>query len=114
MSKIVISLSSNSIDKGIDKYHDSTSYYGSSSSTNNSSSGGNITDEEYRSGVPGVPLEVLQEQLRTRAAFGSRAGTLASVPPSTPLDEVEIVYSCVVGIHSKTSEQRLISLRTWY
>ena len=114
MSEIVVSLSSNTIDKVIHKYHDSTSYSGSSSSTNNSSSGGNTTDEEYTSGVPGVPLEVLQEQLKTRAAFGSGAGTLASVPPSTPLNEVEIVYSCVVGIPSKTSEQRLISLRTWY
>ena len=114
MSEIVVSLSSNSIDKAIDEYHDSTSYSGSSSSTSNSSSGGNTMDEEYTSIVPGVPLEVLQEQLRSRAASGSRAGTSASVPPSTPLDEVEIVYSCVIGIPSKTSEQRLTSLRTWY
>ena len=63
MSEIVLSASSNSVDKIIDKYHD-TSFSGSSSdssSGSNSSSGGNITDEEYTSGVPGIPLEVFQE-----------------------------------------------------
>ena len=59
--KTVISSSSNSIDKAIDEYHDTTSYSGSSSSTSNSSSGGNTTDEGYTSSVPGVPLEVFQE-----------------------------------------------------
>ena len=38
----------------------------------------------------------------------------SSVPPSSPLDEEETVYSCAVGIHSKTNEQRLNNLRTWY
>ena len=37
-----------------------------------------------------------------------------SVPPSSPLDEVETVYSYAVGIPPKTSEQRLNNLRTWY
>ena len=68
MSKVVVSSSSNSVDKAIDEYHDSISYSGSSSS---SSSGGNTKDEEYTSGVPGVPLEVFQEHLRMKAAFGS-------------------------------------------
>ena len=71
MSKIVVSSSSNSIDKAIDEYHDSTSYSGSSSSNSNNSSGGNTTDEGYTSGVPRVPLEVLQEQLRMKATSGS-------------------------------------------
>ena len=61
MSETVISSSSNSIDKAIDEYHDTTSYSGSSSSTSNSSSRGNTTDEGYTSGVPGVPLEDFQE-----------------------------------------------------
>ena len=104
MSKTVISSSSNSIDKAIDEYHDSTSYNGSSSSTSNSSSGGNTTNKEYTSSVLAVPLDVFQEQLRTRAASGSRASTSVSVPLSSPLDEVETVYSCTVGIPSKTSE----------
>ena len=67
MFEVVVSLSSYSVNKTIDEYHDFISYSGSSS---NSSSSGNTTDEEYTSGVPGVPLEVLQEQLRTRTAFG--------------------------------------------
>ena len=51
MSEIVVSLSSNSIDKAIDEYHDTTSYNGfssggsSSSSSSNSSSRGNTMDE---------------------------------------------------------------------
>ena len=58
MSEVVLSLSSNSVDKAIDEYHDSSSYSGSNS---NSSSNGSTTDEEYTSGVLGVPLKVLQE-----------------------------------------------------
>ena len=68
--------------------------------------------EGYTSGVPGLPLEVVQEQLRK--ASGSQAGVSSSVPPSSPLDEEETVYSCAVGIHSKTNEQRLSNLRTRY
>ena len=71
-------------------------------------------DEEYTSGVPGVPLEVFQEHLRTKAAFESQASTSTSIHSSPPLDEVEIVYSCVVGIPFKIDERRLITLRSWY
>ena len=57
MSEIVLSLSSNSVDKAIDEYHDSTSYTNFSSHSSSSSSSEN-TIEEYTFGVPGVPLEV--------------------------------------------------------
>ena len=57
MSKVVISLSSNSVDKAIEEYHDTTSY-SDSNSRSSSRSSGNITDEEYTYGVPGIPLEV--------------------------------------------------------
>ena len=56
MSEVIVSSSSNSVNKAIDKYYDSTNYSGSSSKSNSSS--GNTTDEEYTSGVPGVPLKV--------------------------------------------------------
>ena len=56
MFEIVLSLSSNSVDKAIDEYHDSTSYTNFSSHSSSSSSGNTI--EEYTFGVPGVPLEV--------------------------------------------------------
>ena len=114
MFETIIFSSSNSIEKAIDEYHDTISYSGSSSSTSHSSSGGNTMDEEYTSSVPEVPLEVLQEQLRKKVAFGSQAGTSTSVPLSSPLDEVETVYSCAVGVPSKTNEQILNNLRTWY
>ena len=103
MFEVVLSSSSNSLDKAIDEYHDPSSFSGSndnSSSGSNSSSGGNTTDE-YMSGVPGVPLEVFQE-LRTRAESESRAGT--SAPLSTVQDKVEIVYSCAIGVTSKINE----------
>ena len=75
--------------------------------------GGNSTDEEYVSGVPGFPLEAIQQELRK--ASGSQAGTSSNVPLSVPLDEEEvIVYSCAIDIPSKTDEQRLNNLRTWY
>ena len=98
--KTVISSSSNSTEKAIDEYYDTTNNSGSSNSSH--SSEGSSTDEGYTSGVPGLPLEVIQEQLRK--ASGSQAGTSSNVPPSSPLDEEETVYSCVVGVHSKTSE----------
>ena len=61
MSEIVLSLSSDSIDKAIDKYTDLSSFSGSSdsnSSGNGSSSKGNTTDE-YESGILGLALEVI-------------------------------------------------------
>jgi len=71
MFETVLSLSSNSVEKAIDEYHDLSSFSGSSdSSDNNSSSGGNTTNE-YTFSVPGVPLEVLQEGLRIRTKSGS-------------------------------------------
>ena len=100
MSETVISLSSNSTEKAIDEYYDTTSDSGSSSSSHSSKE--SSTDEGYTSGVPGLPLEVIQEQLRK--ASSSKAGTSSNVPLSSPLDEEETVYSCVVGVHSKTNE----------
>ena len=112
MSEVVLSSSSNNVDKAIDEYHDSTSYNGSSSSGGSSSSSRKTMDEEYTSSVPGIPLKVFHEHLRTRAASG--AGTSMSIPSSLPLDEVETVYSCAVGIPSKTNEWRLAALKSWY
>ena len=113
MSEVVVSSSSDSVDKAIDECHDSTNYSGSSSSSS-SSSNGNTTNEEYTSGVPGGPLKVFQEHLRMKVASRSQAGTSTSIPLSPPLDEVETVYNCAIGIPSKTNERRLTALRSWY
>ena len=72
---------------------------------------GNTTDE-YTSGVPGVPLEVLQEGLKTRAEFRSKAGT--SAPSSIVQDEKKVVYSCAIGVASKTDDRKLALLKKWY
>ena len=111
---IVLSPSSDSVDKAINEYTNRSSFSGSSdcNSSSGSSSEGNTTDE-YTSGVPGVPLEVLQEGLKTRFKFGSQAGT--SAPSSTVQDEdEEVVYSCTIGIDSKTDDRKIELLKTWY
>ena len=111
---IVLSLSSDSVDKAIDEYTNRSSFSGSSdsNSSSGSSSEGNTTDE-YISGVPGVPLEVLQEGLKTRFESGSQTGT--SAPSSTVQDEdEEVVYSCAIGIDSKTDDRKIELLKTWY
>ena len=110
MSQTIISSSSDSTEKAIDEYYDTTS--NGSSSNSSHSSGERFTDEGYTSGVIGLPLEVIQEQLRK--ASSSKAGTSSNVPPSSPLDEEETVYSYAIGVHSKTNEQRLNNLRAWY
>ena len=113
MSEIVLSSSNNSVDKAIDEYHDLSSFSGSSddSSNSDSSSGGNTTDE-YTSGILRVLLEVLQEGLRTRSEFGSKAGT--SAPSSTVQDKEEVMYSCAIGVASKTDDRKLVLLKKWY
>ena len=96
------------------EYNDPSSFSGSNdsnSSDSDSSSKGNITDE-YESGVPGLPLEVIQEGLRTRFKSSSKAGT--SAPSSTDQDEVEVVYSCAIGVVSKMDDRKLDLLRKWY
>ena len=115
MSEIVLSSSSDSVDKAIDEYTEPSSFSGfsdSNSSGSGSSSGGNTTDE-YTSGVPRVPLEVLQEWLKTRSESGSMAGT--SAPSSTiQEEEEEVVYSCAIGVDSKTDDRKIELLKTWY
>ena len=112
MSEIVLSSSSDSVDRAIDEYTDRSSFSGSSDTNSSSSSKGNTTDE-YTSGVPGVPLEVLQEGLKTRFESGSKAGT--SAPSSTVQDEEdEVVYSCAISVDLKTNNRKIELLKTWY
>ena len=115
MSEIVLFSSSDSVDKAIDEYTKPSSFSGSSDSNSNgsgSSSEGNTTNK-YTSGFPGVPLEVLQEGLKTRFESESKAGT--SAPSSTIQDEKEeVVYSCAIGVDSKTDDRKIELLKTWY
>ena len=81
MFEIIMSSFSNSDNREINEYHDSSngSSYSNSNSSNSSSSssssssnsGGNTTDKQYTSGVLGVPLEAIQEKLRIRMASRS-------------------------------------------
>ena len=115
MLEIVLSSSSDSVDKAIDKYTDRSSFSSSSdsnSSSNGSSSEGNTTDENTSS-VPRVPIKVLQEGLKTRFESESKAKT--SAPSSTIQDEEEeVVYSCAIGVDSKIDDRKIQLLKTWY
>ena len=87
-----------------------------SDSSHGSSSGGNTTNEQYLFEVLGVPLEVLQEEMRTRATSSSFASSSISAPLSipSPSEEEEILYCCTVGVSSRIDEKKLTSLRAWY
>ena len=106
----VASLSTDSIDKAVDEYYEDSSDRSSSSSTSDVSGGS--TNENYSSGALGFPIEVIQEQLRR--AFSSQAGSRSSVPLSNSTNEKETVFSCAIGVHSKTDEQRLSNFKSWY
>ena len=73
-------------------------------------------DEQYSSGVLGVPLKVLQEELRQRAASRSFVGLSTSAQPSFPSssEEEDILYCCTMDISSKIDEKRLYPLRDKY
>ena len=116
MSEIVFFSSSDSVDKAIDEYTDPSSFSGSSDSNSSgsgssSSSEGNTMDE-YEYGVPGIPLEVVQEGLRTRSESESKASM--SAPSSIDKDEVKVVYNCVIGVVSTTGDRKLDLLKKWY
>ena len=118
MFEIIVSSSSDRDEREIDEYHDeSNSSDGrsesasSQSSSNSSSSSGSTTDKQYSSKVLGVPLEVLQKELKARAMSGLSAGTSTSALSSIPSPEEEILYCCTVGIPSRTNEKRLTSLK---
>ena len=63
-------------------------------------------------GPLGSLLRSSKKQLRR--ASGSQAGSPSSVPLSNPTDEEETVFSYAIGVHSKTDEQRLNNLKSWY
>ena len=83
----------------------------SSDLSSGSSSEGNTTDE-YESGVLKLPLEVVQEGLRTRSESESKASM--SAPSSIDKDEVKVVYNCVIGVVSTTGDRKLDLLKKWY
>ena len=47
-----------------------------------------------------------------RAESGSKAGI--SAPLFTVQDENEVVYSCAIGVASKTDDRKLVLLKKWY
>ena len=61
--------------------------------------------------MPGVPLVVLQEELRQRTASSSSTDPSTSVPASipSPSEEEDILYYCAIGIPSRMNEKKLSS-----
>ena len=114
MSEILVSSSSNSEDRETDEYHDSSPSGSGTNSSSKSSSRGNATDKQYMSRVPEVPLDVFQEEMRTRMASRSLTSTSTNIPLSPSSSEEETLYSYVVGIPLKTDKKKLTSFRSWY
>ena len=112
MAEIVVSLSSDGDEREIDKYQDDSN---SSNSSSDSSSDSGSKDERYSSGVPEVPLKVLQEELRQRVASRSSAGPSTSAPTSTPSpSEEDFLYCWAIVIPLEIEEKRLYSFRGKY
>ena len=107
-----MSSSSGSTMREIDEYQDESN--GSSRSTKSSSSSFSSQDKHYSFRVPGVPLEVFQDEMRRTMAFRSLVGISTSAHLSASSSEEETVYCYVVGIPSSTDEKKLNSLRSWY
>ena len=59
MFEVALSSSSNSVDKAIDEYHNSSSFSSYNSSNNDNSSSGSSMDKGYISGVARFPLKVI-------------------------------------------------------
>ena len=113
MDKIIVSLFRDRDEREIDEYHNESNTSGSDSesdSSRSSSSGGETINEQYSSRVLGIPLEVFQEEMRTRAASGSFANPSTSAPSSipSPSEKEDISYCCAVGVSSKTDEKKLL------
>ena len=102
--------SSSSIEREIDEYQDVSS--GSYESDEGSTSFSSSSDEQYSSGVPGIPLEEFQEMQR-RMASGTGASS-SRAPPSPSLDEEEeeenIIYSCAPEVGSTLDAPKLKTL----
>lgn len=117
MAEIMVSSSSDKDARTIDEYHDENNTSGSNSDSDSSCSSsnvGNTTDKQYSSGVPRVPLEILQEKMRTRVASGSSVVPSTSAPLFASSSEEENLYCCAIGIPSKIDKKKLNSLRIWY
>ena len=94
-----------------DEYHEKSN---NSSTSGSDSSASRSSDKHYLSGVPGVPLQVFQEELRQKTVLSSSAGPSSRIPASiSSLDEEEdILYCCAIGIPSKIDEKKLGSIRS--
>ena len=104
-----MSSSSDKDEREIDEYHNESNSSGSSSESNSA-------DEQYSSRVPGVPLEVLREEMRRRAVSRSSTSPSTNVEPfiPSPREEVDIIYSCIVNYPSRVDEKGLVMLRDKY
>ena len=103
-----MSSSSNSLEREIEEYQDVSS--GSYESGEGSMScGSSYSDEDYSSGVPGIPLEEFQEM---QCMMDSRAGTSSSRGPPSPQDEEEedMIYSCAPKVASTLDALKLKTL----
>ena len=110
-----MSSSSSSIEREIDEYQDTSSgsYESGEGSTSYSSSS---SDEDYSSGVPGIPIEQFQEM---QCRMATRAGTSSSREPLSPPqdkkeEEENVVYSYAPKVASTLDALKLKTLVNRY
>ena len=92
-----MSSSSSSIEREIDEYQDSSfgSYESGEGSTSYNSSS---SDEDYSSGVLGIPLKEFQEMQRRMASGAGTSSSKRLPSPSQDKEEEEenVVYNCAL------------------
>ena len=127
MVEIEVLSSNDRDDKEIDEYYDesnNSSDNSSDSSTNSeNSTKDKSSDEQYHSGVPRIPLEVFQEEMRQRMMSSSSASPSSipspislSVPQSFPSFHLFIntISSCALKISSTLNSEKLCKIRGKY
>jgi len=123
MVEIEILFSSDRDDKKIDKYYDESNNSNDNSSDSENSIGDESSDEQYHSGVPIIPLEVFQGEMRKRTMSSSSASSSSIpspislyVPQSSPSLHLSInsISSYALKILPTPNSEKLCKIRGKY
>ena len=110
-----MSASSSSLEREIDEYQDVSSRSGGrsyeSGEGSTSSSDCSSSDEHYSFGVPGFPLEELEEmQCRMASRAEASSSKRSPSPPQDEEEEENVVYNCAPKVASTLDVLKLKTL----
>ena len=127
MAEIEVLSSNDRDDKEIDEYYDESNNTSDNNSDSSSDSENSTkdksSDEQYHFGVPRIPLEVFQEEMRQRTMSSSSASPSSipspislSIPQSFPSFHLFIntISSCALKISSTLNSEKLCKIRGKY